>query len=95
MPTLGRYCKAYPLSLLREFDGWREKSTKGAPESRHLGDAQTEAGEDQTKPAHLYLQETYHVTEGIFLDASVVFDDITPEWVDFCRRTLKFEVPAN
>jgi len=43
---------------------------------------------------HLYLHENYVVTEGIFMDEDVVFDDVTPEWIEFCKNTLKFEVPS-
>ncbi|RMF28683.1 MAG: hypothetical protein D6759_15295 [Chloroflexi bacterium] len=42
---------------------------------------------------HLYLQENYVVTEGIFLDEEIVFDDVTPEWIEFCQETLQFRVP--
>jgi hypothetical protein len=46
-----------------------------------------------TDKDHLYLQETYVVTDGVFLDQNIVFDDVTSEWKDFCTHTLKFEVP--
>jgi len=48
---------------------------------------------ENVKRDHLYLQENYIVTEGIFMDEHIVFDDVTPEWIDFCKNTLKFEVP--
>ena len=41
----------------------------------------------------LYLQENFVVTDGIFIDENVIFDNVTPEWIDFCKRVLKFEVP--
>jgi hypothetical protein len=44
---------------------------------------------------HLYLQENFVVTDGVFLDQRIVFDDVTPEWVDFCKNTLKFELPKH
>ncbi len=49
---------------------------------------------ENVKKDHLYLQENYVVTDGIFMDERVVFDDVTPEWIDFCKNTLKFEVPV-
>jgi len=42
----------------------------------------------------LYLQENFTVTDGIFIDENIVFDDVTPEWMDYCKNTLKFEVPS-
>ena len=50
------------------------------------------ASEPADRP-YLYLQENYTVTDGIFLDENVVFDRVTPEWVDFCRDGLAFEIP--
>lgn len=41
----------------------------------------------------LYLQDNYSVTGGIFLDEEVVFNQITPQWVEFCTRVLQFEIP--
>jgi hypothetical protein len=58
---------------------------------REYGGWPEEMGE--LKRGHLYLHENYVVTEGIFMDEDVVFDDVTPEWKDFCEETLGFEVP--
>lgn len=27
------------------------------------------------------------------MDEDIVFDDVTPEWIDFCKNALKFETP--
>jgi hypothetical protein len=42
----------------------------------------------------LYLQENLVVTRDIFIDEEVVFDKVTPEWVEFCRSVLRFEPPV-
>jgi hypothetical protein len=47
-----------------------------------------------TDKDHLYLQENYVVTDGIFIDEDIIFDDVTPEWKDFCKNALKFAVPV-
>lgn len=41
----------------------------------------------------LYLQENYVVTDGIFKDENIIFDNVTPEWKKFCTHTLLFEIP--
>jgi hypothetical protein len=41
----------------------------------------------------LYLQENYVVTDGIFKDENVIFDDVTPAWIAYCQDVLKFEIP--
>ncbi|NMG11729.1 hypothetical protein DP117_34725, partial [Brasilonema sp. UFV-L1] len=42
----------------------------------------------------LYLQENYVVTDGIFKDENIIFDNVTPEWKEFCDKTLAFEIPV-
>ncbi len=36
----------------------------------------------------LYLQENYVVTDGIFKDQNIIFDNVTDEWKEFCHETL-------
>src|SRR5579864_2112406 len=45
--------------------------------------------------SHLYVHEDYTVTEGIFRDDKVVLADVTPEWIEFCKSVLRFEVPDH
>jgi hypothetical protein len=40
----------------------------------------------------LYLQENYVVTDGIFKNENIIFDNITYEWKDFRTKVLKFEI---
>ena len=85
MGRMGKYCKAYMIPRFREFNGWSESSENARKENstpRPLTDAD-----------FLYLQENYVVTDGIFIDENVIFNNITPEWIDFCKNVLKFEVP--
>jgi hypothetical protein len=34
------------------------------------------------------------MTDGVFKDEHVIFDNVTPEWIAFCQEILGFEVPA-
>jgi hypothetical protein len=43
----------------------------------------------------LYLQENYLVTDGIFKEENIIFDNITAEWKKFCQNTLLFELPVD
>jgi hypothetical protein len=108
MAEMGRYCKAYPVVRLREFPGWKEnaqglkkekpqagmkkkkKPQNGAPEEQPPVETQRVLTDDD----YLYLQENFVVTDGIFIDENIVFDDVTPEWLEFCKETLKFEIPV-
>lgn len=89
MSKMGRYCKAYPINRFREFQRWAEKTENFRIEKEAPGDGQT------PEKSHLYLQENYVVTDGIFIDENVIFDDVTPGWMDFCKNTLQFEVPVQ
>lgn len=85
MTKMGNYCKAYMIPSFRKFSGWTENSENARRENdspRHLTDAD-----------FLYLQENFVVTDGIFMDENVIFANVTPEWIDFCKHVLKFEVP--
>jgi hypothetical protein len=82
MPKLGTYCKAYPVAAFEDFANWKQNAkTAATPETESL--------------EYFFLQEDYRVTSDIFLDSQAVFADASPEWKEFCVRTLKFEVPAR
>jgi hypothetical protein len=92
MAIMGRYCKAYAVEQLRKFPGWKERLDALAPlENEEDGTEQprTSLADDD----YLFLQETFVVTDGIFQDEHVVFDDVTPEWQAFCTGELAFEIP--
>lgn len=39
---------------------------------------------------YVYLQRNFTVTDGIFIDENVIFDEVTPEWIEFCRNVLEY-----
>lgn len=41
----------------------------------------------------LFLQESYAVTDNIYIDEGVVFNCVTEQWKEFCTRTLAFQPP--
>ncbi len=94
MPTMGKYCKAYPIPRLREFNGWTEKAENARKEKKEVDGKEVEVIRILTEDDHLYLQENYVVTDGIFKDANIIFDDVTPEWIEYCTEVLKFEIPV-
>ena len=100
MKTMGRYCKAYTLDMLRQFDGWSEKPPNvGGEQDAGGGNKEAGGGNEATAAGELnddsivYVQENYVVTDGIYLDEGIIFDAVTPEWMSFCKDTLKFEIP--
>ena len=82
MAQLGRYCKAYPIKRFETFPGWSIKAENLKKES----DTPRQLGEKD----YFFLQENFVVTDGIFVDQNIVFDQITDDWKSFCARELKF-----
>jgi len=94
MPTMGKYCKAYSLKKLREFSQWTEKGENTRKEKKEVDGKEVEINRQLTDDDFLYLQENYVVTDGIFQDENIIFDNVTPEWKEFCKNTLLFEIPV-
>jgi hypothetical protein len=94
MSTIGKYCKAYPLRQFRQFAGWTEAS-HNARKIRIEVDGETkEVERTLAETDYLYLQENFTVTDGIFVDEFIIFDAVTPEWIEFCQKTLDFQQPV-
>lgn len=94
MSKMGRYCKAYPIERLQAFEGWPEAYRRDVAKNASGNGEPAEA----TSPAendYLFLQEDLTVTKGIFLEEDVVFDQVTPQWADFCKNVLGFEIPPD
>jgi hypothetical protein len=89
MPNLSRYCKAYLAGDLREFRGWTTAAAATPADSGADPSGDAVPSDD----VH-FVHDNYVVTRGIYADEGVVFDEVTPEWVEFCTTVLKFEVPA-
>ena len=85
MATMGRFCKAYPVQRLREFAGWKENTQNLRKERSGKADKEIITQKELTGNDHLYLQENFTVTDSISLDENIIFDEVTPEWIDFCQ----------
>lgn len=79
---LRKYCKAYHLKDLREFDGWTEKSEANEPD---LADDDV-----------VYLWDDFTVVRSpVIPDKGLIFDAVTPAWQNFCATTLQFAIPED
>jgi hypothetical protein len=94
MAKMGKYCKAYPIQRFRESKGWHENTDALRKEKQIVDGTEIFVGRQLTENDFLYLQENFQVTDGIFIDENIVFAEVTPEWIEFCKDTLKFEVPV-
>lgn len=94
MPKMGKYCKVYPIVRFREFHDWSEKSENVRTNKEFEDGKEVEVKRQLTEADYLYLQEDYTVTDGIFIDENTIFDDVTTEWIAFCKNNLSFEIPV-
>lgn len=88
MTTLGKYCKAYPLARLRQFAGWSEKAENARKIFKEVNGEAVTVARELTDADYVYLQTNFTVTDGIFIDENIIFSDVTPEWIEFCRNVL-------
>jgi len=91
MSTLGKICKAYPLLQFRQFPGWKEAAHNARKIWKLIDGEAQEVERELAETDYLYLQENFTVTDGIFMGEHIIFSDVTPEWVEFCRNTLAFQ----
>src|ERR1043165_6440645 len=88
MTILGKYCKAYPLHQLRQFPGWIEKPDNARMIRREVDGQTVEIARKLTDADYVYLHRNFTVTDGIFIDENIIFSDVTPEWIEYCRSVL-------
>ena len=91
MTLLGKYCRAYQLSRLREFPRWIEKAENTRRVGTEVNGETVEVPRELTDADYVYLQSNFTVTDGIFIDENIIFDAVSPEWIDFCRDILGYE----
>jgi hypothetical protein len=79
---LRTYCKAYHVKDLRQFPGWSERAKE---DEAHLADE-----------AVVYLWDDFTVvTTPVSSEPDMLWDQVTPDWQEFCQMTLRFEIPED
>lgn len=92
-PRLSRpYCKAYYLKDLRQFADWSEKEPEAGGEE---SDEEGGEGGPLTDESIVYIHQDFTVTRSMWHGEDVVFDDVTPEWSEFCETKLEFAIPED
>lgn len=79
---LRKYCKAYHLKDLRQFKDWSEKQEENEPAL--------------TDDDVVYLWDDFTVVKSpVIPDKGLIFDQVTPQWQEFCQQTLQFAIPED
>jgi ankyrin repeat protein len=84
------YCRAYLLKDLRGFEGWIE-SRINWKEDDHDDQKSEELSDDDI----VYLHQDFNVTRSMWSNENVIFNEVTPEWEEFCNNALGFKVPDD
>jgi len=88
MARIGKYCKSYKLSRLRQYPRWTERAENARKIRKEVDGETVEVARELTDDDYVYLHCDFTVTDGIFIDENVLFSDVTPEWIRFCREVL-------
>lgn len=95
MSTLGKHCKGYPLKLLRQFPRWTENRKNARRVRQEIDGEIVEVHRDLTDSTYLYLQEDFTVTDSIFVNENIIFNNVTAEWIDYCLNVLGVQFPTS
>jgi hypothetical protein len=80
--NMRKYCKAYHLKDLRQFQSWTER--------------REENEEELSDDSVIYLWDDFTVVRSpVIPDRGLIFDAVTSEWQQFCKETLRFEIPED
>jgi len=95
MSIIGKYCKSYKLSQLRQFPKWTETAENARIIRKEVDGEIIESPRELTDDDYVYLHENFLVTDGIFIDENIIFSDVTPDWIEFCRNVLCQDTPTE
>ena len=89
------YCKAYYLKELRRFPQWRE-SRINWKEKTDFDSEEEEGSEKEFADSDVvFIHQDFTVTESMWHNENVIFNQVTPEWRVFCADMLQFKVPDD
>jgi hypothetical protein len=93
MAEMSAYCKAYLAKQFQGFADWDPNLEALRKETREVDGEEVEVSRESIDDEDiLYLHDSYVVTDDVFNDEHVVFDQVTDEWKRFCHEQLDFEV---
>ena len=90
-----KYCKAYHLKDLRRFGSWAESSIN---RSEKLNNESVDREVDSATLSDeqiVFLHQDYTVTQSMWHNEDVIFEQVTPEWKRFCEEDLQFKAPDD
>jgi len=87
-----KYCKAHYLKDLRTYPGWHESRINWEGKKENGNGL---ADENFTDEKVVFIHQDLTVTESVWHNENVVFNNVSSEWEEFCANSLKFKVPDD
>lgn len=87
-----KYCRAYRLKELREFPCWPEQSLDSNGKD---GEGEQAKGAGLTDDKVVFIHQDFTVTESVWHNENVIFDQVSENWRDFCATVLGFRAPTD
>jgi len=85
-----QYCKAYHLGELRQYPGWTEGQINWKKKANGQG------GEiDFAEESVVFIHQDFTVTESMWHNENVIFNQVTSDWEAFCASALDFRAPED
>jgi ankyrin repeat protein len=94
VPPKREYCEAYPLEELSRFPGWTASANR-KDENGEQSSASASSEEAFSEDSIAFLHQDYTVTQSMYHGENVLFNQVTPEWKEFCQTKLNFHVPDD
>jgi hypothetical protein len=85
-----QYCKAYHLGELRHYPAWSEGRINWKQKANGQGG---EAAFDEDSV--VFIHQDFTVTESMWHNENVIFNQVTSDWEAFCVDALQFRVPDD
>lgn len=88
-----KYCKAYHLGDLRKYPLWHENhsTSKSSSNGANNGDGGEHFGDDKV----VFIHQDFTVTESVWYNENVIFNNVDSDWEEFCSSSLHFAVPSD
>jgi ankyrin repeat protein len=86
------YARAYLLGDLRKFSGWREEKINW---KENINAEENGNSHELSDTDVVFLHQDLTVTQLIWPGENVIFDQNSPEWLEFCSQELQFKVPDD
>jgi uncharacterized protein len=84
------YCKAYHLGDLRQYPAWTEGQINWKKKADGQG-GEIALAEDSV----VFIHQDFTVTESMWHNENVIFNQVTSDWETFCAGALNFRVPED